>query len=244
MNIRGTTISCLLAAAALLTPRFAAAQRIPPIVERDKTWKSLSDAFLVAGASSVFLTPRFYFDSKERPSPSWHGAWHISSITPAVAMVGLTLLVEFPIKDELESPRPGCSVAQTLVRANARNCATFGGPSTHAFASWGATGAGLGIFLVDTLKYSDGKVSAPAFLGQVAIPFAASILVSVGRGVDLNNDTYTEGIPNPITLQPFESRGQILAGALHGFLGGLTVGVAYAMLRPPSCGSANAVFCW
>jgi len=244
MRIWSAVVGCCIVSATFLAPREAAAQNaVPPIVERDQNWETVSNVFLALGTASVFLTPRVYYNDPQA-TVGWKGQWHWSIFAPAMTMVAITALVEIPVKQSLESARPGCSVEQTIVRFPGSNCETFGGPSTQALASWGATGVGTGIFLVDTLKYSDSRFNVPAFIGNVGFPLLASIFVTIGRGVDIDNDKNTEGIPNPITLQPFESDGQLAAGALTGFFTGLTVGFTYAMLQKPSCPYGNSLICW
>ncbi|UQA63836.1 hypothetical protein E8A73_030370 [Polyangium aurulentum] len=187
---------------------------------------------LAVGASTVFLMPRVYYSDPES-TVGWKGRWHFSMLAPSMTMVAATFLVDGPIRRAIESPRPGCSVDQTLVANPGSECESFGGPSTHAFASWGSTGVGVGVFLVDTFKYSRGRFHVGSFIGNIFVPFAASMMVSVGRGVDV-----------PGTTAPFESGGQVAAGALSGFFSGLLVGGAYALLQRPSCGYGNAIFCW
>ena len=100
------------------------------------------------------------------------------------------------------------------------------------YASWGATGAGTGIFLVDTFKYSASKFSAPSFILNVIFPLSLSIVTTIGRAVQ------------PGLSFAYESGGQIAAGALTGFASGLIVGGAYAFMQRPACPYGNAIFCW
>jgi hypothetical protein len=176
--------------------------------------------------------PRVYYSDPEA-TVGWKGRWHLSVLAPAMTMTAVTLFVDSPIKGALQSTRPGCTVDQTTAAFPNSNCESFGGPSTHAFAAWGATGAGLGIFLVDTVKYSNGRFSAPAFIGNVAVPLTLSIFASVGRGIDVGG-----------AKEPFENAGQVVAGTLPGFLIGAGLGAAYAVLQRPSCGYGNAIVCW
>jgi hypothetical protein len=223
----------LVMATAWLVPAEAYAQTpVPPIAPRDENWGIVSDVSLAIGASTVFLMPRVYYSDPEA-TVGWKGRWHFSMFAPAMTMTAATFLVDGPIRNAIESPRPGCTLDQTIVANPGSECESFGGPSTHAFASWGATGVGTGVFLVDTIKYSRGRFHAGAFIGNIVVPLAASIMTSVGRGVDV-----------PGTVQPYESGGQVAAGALTGFFSGLLVGGAYALLQRPSCGYGNAIFCW
>lgn len=222
--------SCLtVAACLLLAPREAAAQ--VPSVQRDSTWGTVSDVSLVIGTASVFLMPRVYYSDPEA-TIGWKGRWHVSMLAPALTMAMTTVLVEVPIKDAAEGPRPGCTVDQTIASVSGSGCETFGGPSTHMYASWGATGTGLGIFLVDTFRYSSGRFNVGGFIGNVGVPLTASVFTTIGRAVA------------PEGTQAYEDAGQIFAGALPGFFIGLGVGAAYAALQRPNCGYGNAIFCW
>lgn len=222
---------CAGVATVLVAPGEAAAQVIPPTAERDENWGVVSDVTMTLGASTVFLMPRVYYSSPAA-TVGWKARWHFSALAPAMSLTALTLLVDGPIKSAIESPRPGCTVDETIVAFPDSNCESFGGPSTHAFASWGATGAGLGIFLVDTIKYSDGRFHGGSFVGNVAVPLTASVVTSIARGVE------------PGSTQGYESGGQIVAGAVPGFLTGVALGVAYSLFQPPNCGYGNAIFCW
>ncbi|WP_437963963.1 hypothetical protein WMF04_30070 [Sorangium sp. So ce260] len=230
MRIREKVVAagCLAVAACLLAPGEAAAQTR---VERDKGWATVSDVSLVLGSSVVFLMPRVYYSDPES-TVGWKGRWHFSVLAPAMTMTALTLLVDLPIKDAIESTRPGCGVEETKTALADSGCESFGGPSTHAFASWGATGAGTGIFVVDTFRYSSGRFNAGGFIGNVAFPLTASVVTTIARSVA------TEG------TRPHENAGQIAIGGVTGFLSGLAVGTAYAMFQRPNCGYGNALFCW
>ncbi len=204
--------------------------QIPPIVERDPNWEAVSHAMLGVGVGTVSLMPRIYFASPDA-TVGWKARWHVSALAPIMTMTGITMLVDGPIKDELGSPKQGCTAEETLANLPDSGCESFGSPSTHAFASWGATGAGLGVFLVDTVKYSSGNFNVGSFAGNVAVPFTTSILTSVSRSADGSG------------LGP-ESTGQVVGGALAGAGIGLLVGAGYALLQEPDCGYGNYLFCW
>jgi hypothetical protein len=203
---------------------------IPPTVARDSNWLTVSDVTLAIGVASVALTPRVYYSSPDA-TVGWKGRWHLSSLAPAMTLAGLTLLVDGPIKEAVGGPRVGCNTDQTQFALPDSGCESFGSPSTHAYASWGATGAGLGIFLVDTLKYSDGRFNAPAFLGQVAIPLTASFVTSAARSV------------NGSGLGPERTK-QVAIGAVTGLGTGLLLGLSYALLQEPDCAYGGSLVCW
>lgn len=220
----------LVAASWINSSEAFAQSTVDPIVGRDPDWATVTQVSTIIGASTVFLMPRVYYSDPES-TVGWKGRWHFSHFAPMMTMAAATFLVDGPIKNELKLVRPGCAGVDPAVAGPGSNCETYGGPSTLAFASWGAFGVGTGIFLVDTLKYSKGRFHAGAFIGNVAVPLVAGVLTSVGRSVD--------GVG-----QPFETQNQVLAGTFIGMGTGLLVGVAYSLLQRPSCGYGNAVFCW
>ena len=233
MRIRETIVAAglLSITAATLAPREAAAQT-PPVVVRDKNWDIVSNVTMVAGASIVSLMPRVFFNDPEA-TVGWKGRWHFSILAPAMTMTALTFLVDIPIREEIKSPRPGCTLEQTVERRPGSNCESFQTPSTQSFAAWGATGGGLGIFLVDTLKYSNGRFNVLSFLGNVALPLTLSVITSVGRGIETGPG-----------VRAYEDAGAVAAGAISGFVTGFLAGGAYALLQRPNCGYGNNIFCW
>jgi hypothetical protein len=208
-----------------------AQQDIPPTVERDPNWDAVSSISMMIGVGSVALMPRVYYSSPDA-TVGWKARWHVSSLVPTLGLTGLTLLVDGPIRNAIQSPKEGCTLDDTLNRPpDGDGCESFGGPSTHAFASWGATGAGMGIFLVDMFEYSDSEFNVPSLLGNVAVPLTASIMSSVSRSADGRG------------VGP-EGTGQVVAGALPGFAVGMLLGVGYSMLQEPDCGYGGYIFCW
>ena len=230
MRVKTVAATILASALALsFLPEDASAQ-IPPSVNRDPNWDTVSTVSMAIGVSSVILMPRVYYASPEA-TVGWKARWHISSLAPTMSMVGLTLLVDGPIRDALQEVKVGCTVDQTLIGAENSGCESFGMPSTHAFASWGATGVGTGIFLVDTFEHSDGEISVPSFIGNIGLPLAASIMTSAARSADGSGT-------GP------ESTEQVLAGAIPGFAVGMLIGMGYGFLQEPDCGYGGNLFCW
>ena len=234
MRIRDTIVAAALLSTAMAAfgAREACAQTslaAPPTPARDGTLGTISTVTMVLGAATVSLMPRVYYSSPES-TVGWKARWHFSVLAPAMTLTALTLLVDIPIKDALKSPRPGCGVDQTLYPLS--TCASYGSPSTHAFASWGSTGSGLGVFLVDTFKYSGSRFNAGSFVGNVAVPLTLSVITSVGRGVA------------PGSSFAYESPTSVVAGTLSGFVTGALLGTAYAFLQRPDCGYGNDVLCW
>jgi hypothetical protein len=234
MRIRGTVVTaafCSSVAIGLLAPREAAAQIVTPSAVRDENWDTVSNITMVLGAATVALMPRVYYNDPES-TVGWKARWHISQLAPAMTLTVATLLVDIPIRDSIESTRPGCTLDETNVAFPDSGCESFGGPSTQAFAAWSATGAGVGIFLMDTFNYSDGRFNVPSFIGNVIVPLSLAVITSVGRSVE------------PGDSEAFEDGGQNVAGVFPGLGTGLIVGLVYAGLQRPNCGYGNNIICW
>lgn len=221
----------------LLTPREAAAQTVPPIAPRDGTWGTVSNVTMVIGAGIVTLMPRVYYNDPEA-TVGWKGRWHFSTIAPVLSMTALTLLMDGPVRNGIKGTRPGCTADQTAARLSGSQCESYGMMSTQSYASWGATGMGTGIFLVDTIRYSQGKFNAGGFVGNIAVPLVLSVLTSVGRGITVGTDSF--GRSN----MAYESPEQVALGAVTGFASGALIGLAYSLFQRPNCGYGNSFVCW
>lgn len=208
--------------------RAAHAQTVPPAAERDSNWEAVSTVSMIVGVSSVSLMPRVYYASPDA-TVGWKARWHVSVLAPVMSMLALTWIIDEPIRDAIESPRDGCTVEQT--QAGADGCENWGSPSSHAFAAWGAFGAGMTIFLVDTFKYSDSEFSVGSLIGNAIVPFAAAMLASVARSADGSG------------IGP-EGTGQVFAGAIPGVLSGALMGLLYSFAQEPDCGYGGYVLCW
>src|SRR5262245_21220852 len=95
----------------MLSPREAAAQ-ITVGAQRDQTWDTVSHITLGIGTITPFLMPRIYYSDPES-TVGWKGRWHVSMLAPAMTLTAITVFVEVPIKDAIESLRPGCTVEET-----------------------------------------------------------------------------------------------------------------------------------
>jgi hypothetical protein len=239
MRIRETIVAAGLisVSTALLAPREAAAQTtVPPTAVRDATWGTISNVTMVLGVGIVTLMPRVYYNDPEA-TVGWKGRWHFSVLAPALSLTALTLLVDGPIRGAIKTPRPGCTLDQSTPPgggAPGSGCESYAMPSTQSFASWGATGAGTAIFLIDTFKYSNSKFHAGGFVGNVGVPLVLSVLTSVGRSIT----------PNTVRGGAYEDVGSIVAGSLSGFVTGALVGLGYSIMQRPNCGYGGNLFCW
>jgi hypothetical protein len=202
----------------------------PPIAERDSNWDVASTVTMVISVASVSLMPRVYYASPDA-TVGWKARWHISALAPIMSMVATTWLIDGPIREAIKSPRDGCTVDQTTPHLPDSGCESWGSPSSHAFASWGATGAGLVTFLVDTLKYSDGEFNFPSLLGNVIVPLSASVVSSIARSADGSG------------IGP-ESTGQVFAGIIPGVVTGALLGLVYSLAQEPDCGYGGYLVCW
>jgi hypothetical protein len=238
MRIRETIVAAGLFATfatALLAPREAAAQVPPvtPIAQRSGGWDVATNVTMVLGVGIVTLMPRVYYNDPEA-TVGWKGRWHVSMLAPALTMTAFTLLVDGPIKNAIGAPRPGCTFDQTSAAFPGSGCTSFGMPSTQSFASWGATGTGTAIFLIDTFKYSDSRFNAGGFIGNVGVPLLLSIITSAGRAA----------APGGPGVFPAETVPQIVVGSLTGFATGALVGLGYSLMQRPNCGYGNNLICW
>jgi hypothetical protein len=232
MRINPKVLAAALLTGALcltLAPRQAEAQSVP-IAERDSNWEAVSTVSMIIGVSTVSLMPRVYYSSPDA-TVGWKARWHVSALAPIMSMIAATWLIDEPFRDAIESPRDGCTVEETKANLPDSGCENWGSPSSHAFAAWGATGAGITIFLVDTFKYSDGEFSFPSLLGNVIVPFSAAMLASVARSADGSG------------IGP-ESTGQVFAGAIPGVLTGALMGLLYSFAQEPDCGYGGYILCW
>ncbi|MBX3207567.1 MAG: hypothetical protein KF764_21135 [Labilithrix sp.] len=211
------------AVAIAAVPRDAAAQSLPP-PDRSAAWDTVSTVAMVVGMSSQVLMPRLYWSDTEVTIGS-KARWHASVLGSTMFLLTTAFFNELVVKPEITSYRPGCGVSNV----GAPGCTTFGMPSTHTFVAFSALGHGGGVFLVDTLKWSDGRVSGLAIAGDVALPLVAAGLTYAGR---------VAGTPSQ------EHGDQALVGAAVGLGFGLLAGGAYALLQRPECPYGAGVICW
>lgn len=208
---------------ALSFARLSSAQATPA-PERSSTWDTVSTVAVITGATSQLLMPRVYYADKET-TYGWKARWHVSVLAPVMTLTAATLASEYALKPSIKGYRPGCDETNQ----GGPGCSTYGAPSTHSLAAFSALGQGTGVFLVDTLKWNDGKVHGGALAGEVGVPLIAAIFAAVGR---------VGGEPN------HESAGQVLAGAGAGIGLGLLTGITYSLFQRPECGYGSGMICW
>jgi hypothetical protein len=220
MSVR-TAVSGLLGCALLFAAAGADAQ-VSPVPDRDKTWQTVTSITMVAAGATELLMPRIFYSDPE-VTVGWKARWHVSVLAPVMTLTVLTLANEFPMKNALQGNRPGCDETNQGLA----HCDTYGMMSTHAFASGAALGHGVGVFLFDTTKRSDGRLHGGALAGHVIAPFLFGGITMIGRG-----------------LGNWESAGQIILGGVTGLTFGFLSGMTYALMQRPECGYTGSLFCW
>ncbi len=212
----------LIAATTLAAPS-ARAQSLPP-PERSAAWDTVSTVAMVVGMGTQVLMPRRYWSDTE-VTIGEKARWHVSVLAPTMLLVATALLNEELVRPEIGSFRPGCGRTNIGVAG----CTTFGMPSTHTFVAFSALGHGAGVFLVDSLKWSDSRFDGVAIAGDVALPLIAAGLTYAGR---------VAGTPSQ------EHGDQALVGAAFGLGFGLVAGGVYALLQRPECPYGSGIICW
>jgi hypothetical protein len=205
-----------------LTASKASAQ-VAPNPDRDKTWRGVTNVTALAGLGAQLITPRIFYPAPE-VTVGWKARWHASQLAPVMTLATITLVNEVFLKDRIAGNRPGCDDSnQGLVQ----NCQDFGAPSSHSFAAASAFGHGVAVFLVDTMKWSDGRVNGLSVVANIALPLVLGGITLVGR-----------------SSGNFESGGQIATGATLGLGFGFLTGLMYAEMARPECGYSGSLFCW
>jgi hypothetical protein len=192
-------------------------------VERDETWGTVSSLTTVGAVASQVLMPRLFY-SAPSVTVGWRARWHVSALAPVGAHLGLVMLNEDVLKSAIADPRPGCD---DEAAAGLPECRSFGMVSSHAFSSFAALGNGVGVFIFDTTKWSDGQFSGGAFAGHVVFPLIMASVSAAGRGIG-----------------NYETGEQIIAGATSGIAIGFLTGMTYSLMQTPECGYSGSLICW
>ncbi|HVJ88478.1 MAG TPA: hypothetical protein VM580_01665 [Labilithrix sp.] len=223
MRLRPIALGGLLALAAAAIPRDASAQSLPP-PDRSEALETMSTVAMIVGMSTQVLMPRIYWSDTE-VTIGTKARWHASVFGPTMFLVTTAFFNELVVRPAIESFRPGCGRSNVGVPG----CTTFGMPSTHTFVAFSALGHGTSVFLVDTLKWSEGHVSGASIVGNLAVPLLAAGLTYAGR---------VAGTPSQ------EHGDQALIGGAFGLGFGLLSGLAYSLLQRPECPYGSGVICW
>ena len=193
-----------------------------PVPERSEAWKNATNIMALSSAGLVMIMPRIFYSDPE-VTAGWKARWHVSVLAPTMTLAAITLLNEVSLKDAFGGFRPGC----TENNQGFEGCESYGMLSSPSFLAFSSFGQGTGIFLVDTFKWSGGRVNGGALVGNVAAPLILSVLTAVGRGSG-----------------NWESGGQVWGSAGIGLGTGLGMGVLYALLQRPECGYSGGMICW
>ena len=193
-----------------------------PIPNRDSTWDTVTTVTMLAGAGSQLLMPRIFYSDPE-VTVGWKARWHVSVLAPVMTMTALAALNEYSLKGAFQGQRPGCDATNFGLQ----NCETYGMMSTQSFAGGAALGHGVAVFVVDTLKWSGGRVNGYALAGDVITPFVFGMITAIGRGVG-----------------NWETPGEVAVGGLVGLGFGFLSGMAYTLLQRPECGYTGNLICW
>ncbi len=210
------------AASVLLLAAPAAAQEASPIPVRSQGWKDATNILTVSALGVQLLMPRIFYSDPE-VTVGWKARWHASVLAPSMTLLATGLVNEQFLKDSFEGLRPGCDDTN-VGRAG---CTDFGMLSTHAYLAGSALGQGLGVFLVDTIKWSDGRLNGGSLAMNVGVPAVLAVLTTVGR-----------------TSGNWESGGQAWGSAGIGMALGLGLGALYAAAQRPECGYGGDLICW
>lgn len=213
LGLASTALACGLA-----WPSTGSAQE----VERDETWGTVSSITTVGAVASQVLIPRIFY-SAPAVTVGWRARWHVSALAPVGAHLGLVMLNEDVLKPAIADPRPGCDDTTAALP----ECRSFGMVSSHAFSSFAALGNGVGVFLFDTIEWSDGNFSGGAFAGHVVFPLVMAGASAAGRGIG-----------------NYETSEQIIAGASSGLVIGFLTGMTYSLMQTPECGYSGSLICW
>lgn len=216
-------LAALALGAGLFAAKDAGAQSLPP-PERSAAWETVSNVSAVVGMSSQLLMPRIYWSDTE-VTIGQKARWHASVLAPTMFLLTAALFNELVIHDAITSYRPGCGKSNVGVPG----CTSFGMPSSHTFVAFSSLGHGTGVFLIDSLKWSNGHMSVGAIAGDIGVPLLASALTFAGR---------VAGTPS------IEHGDQALVGGAIGLGFGLLAGGAYALLQRPECPYGAGILCW
>jgi hypothetical protein len=212
-------VSAAAVSAVLLLPDTAHAQSAP---ERSTGWKDATTVLALSAVGVELFMPRIFYSDPE-VTVGWKARWHVSVLAPSMTLVAIALINDQYLKDAFEGHRPDCDEdTQGLP-----GCETYGMMSTHSFTAFSAFGQGLGIFLVDTIGWSDGRVNVGSLMGNVMVPGVLGVITTIGR-----------------TAGNWETGGQAWGSAGVGALLGLGVGAMYAAMQRPECGYGGNLICW
>lgn len=198
---------------------------------RGDGWNRATNIMALSSAALQVLMPRVFYSDPE-VTVGWKARWHVSVLAPSMTLFALSMANEAYLKDEFKSLRAECETDDPK-EADEKgipfdsSCTEYGLFSTQSMLAFSSLGQGLGVFLVDTIKWSGGKFNVGGFVGNVGIPLVLAVLTAVGR-----------------TAGNWETGGQVWTSAGVGVAAGLGLGVLYATAQRPECGYSGGLLCW
>ena len=190
--------------------------------QRSEGWKSATNILTLSSLGVQLLMPRVFYSDPE-VTVGWKARWHVSVLAPSMTLLTIGLLNEQFLKDSFEGYRPGCNE----MNQGGPGCTDFGMLSTHSYLVGSALGHGLGVFLVDTVKWSNGRLNGGALAMNVGVPAVLAVITTVGRSAG-----------------NWETGGQAWGSAGIGAVVGLGLGTLYALAQRPECGYGGDLICW
>jgi hypothetical protein len=191
-------------------------------IERSETWRDVTTVLTLSSIGVQVLMPRVFYSDPE-VTVGWKARWHLSVLAPSMTLVATGFLNEQLLKEAFKGHRPGCNEDNQGLAG----CESYGMLSTHSYLAGAAFGQGLGLFLVDTIKWSDGRFNAGSFAMNVGVPGVLGVVTAVGRSAG-----------------DWETGGQSWGSAGIGAALGLGLGALYASLQRPECGYGGDLICW
>jgi hypothetical protein len=200
----------------------AQAAPAPVVPARSPAWRDTTTILALSAAGIELVMPRVFYSDPE-VTVGWKARWHVSVLAPSMTLLGTALLNERFLKPLFKGRRPDCDDANQGLPG----CDTYGMFSTHSFTAFSAFGQGLGVFLVDTVGWSGGRVNVGSLAANVIVPGVLGVITTVGR-----------------TAGNWESGGQAWGSAGVGAIFGLGMGALYAAMQRPECGYGGDLICW
>jgi hypothetical protein len=191
--------------------------------QRSAPWQTATSITAVAAMATQVLMPRVFYADPET-TVGWKTRFHLSVLAPTLALTTLTLLNEYGLKSAIGAKRPGCSATEPVPCGDPDPYETL---SSHSFAGFSAFGQGTAIFLVDTMKWSDGRLNAGSLAGNVALPLVLAVVTAAGR-----------------IAGNWEDADSVILSSGVGLVVGAITGLTYAMMARPECGYTGDLLCW
>jgi len=209
----------------LLAAPAARAQDAEPVPDRHRSqgWKDATNILTLSSLGVQLLMPRVFYSDPE-VTVGWKARWHASVLAPSMTLIATGLVNEQFLKDSFKGHRPGCDDMSHGIVAE---CNDYGMLSTHSYLVGSALGQGLGVFLVDTIKWSGGRINGGSLAMNVGVPAVLGVITTVGR-----------------TAGNWETGGQAWGSAGIGLAIGLGLGALYGAAQRPECGYGGDLICW